>query len=375
MIPTAGVAWTITPLSGNQEFVSGIYDELILNYPNLPANNRWSYIRSLLSHFYQEAQVFIAVARNNEEIFTAIPLVLSKQKKFAYRWIELGLPFHKHMNLISIPNISENEISSMLLKLEKSIYQLPLKWHRLAIRNILFDSEISPALINDEQILEYSDDSAWFDTSINNGPELIISKKLVKNLKRLQKKMLAIDDKCDLLEAKSIDEINAALISFRSIEENSWKGNEGVAINSSDELISFYSEMLTKFSRRNQARIFNYGSVDKIYASALGFQLGDSLYIHKISFDQNFMDVAPGSLLIFEIIKQSLLDDNIKKVSLVTYPDWAKRWHPQSASAINYVKYNKSIAGRSLQAAVSTWRTSKPLIKRLLSKLKQLKPR
>ncbi|MBL4796357.1 MAG: GNAT family N-acetyltransferase [Oleispira sp.] len=374
MTKMAGVTWTITPLSDNQELVAGIYDELVLNYPNLPANNHWSYIRPLLSHFYQESQVFIAVARNEQKVFTAIPLVLSKQQKFIYRWIEFGLPFHKHMNLISIPRVTENEITDILLKLEQAIQQLPLKWHRLAIRNILLDAKVGPDLVSDNTVFEFSDDSAWFNTSINNGPESVISKKLVKNLKRLQKKMLTIDDDCQLLEASSTDEIKTALLSFRSIEEISWKGNEGVAINSSDELISFYSKLVTEFSLSKQARIFHYGSEDKIYASALGFLLGDSLYIHKISFDQKFMDVAPGSLLIFEIIKKSLLDDQINKVSLVTYPDWAKRWHPQSASAINYIKYNNSIAGRSLQAAVSIWRGSKPFIKRLRSKLQQLTP-
>lgn len=365
MTTLAGVTWTITPLSGNQEMVTNIYNELVINYPNLPANNHWSYIRSLLSDFYQESQVFIAAARNNKKLFTAIPLVLSKQKKYGYSWIEFGLPFHKHMNLISIPDISEDKISTVFSQLESAIHELPLNWHRLAIRNVLLDSAMSSELVNNDSVIEYTDDSAWFDTRICNGPESIISKKLVKNLNRLQKKILTIDDQCELFEASSTMDIDTALLAFRSIEENSWKGNDGIAINSSDKLISFYSKMINEFSSRKQARIFHYGSENKIYASALGFQLGDSLYIHKISFDKNYMDVAPGSLLMLEVIKKSLLDEHINKVSLVTYPDWAKRWHPQYAPAINYVSYHRSVAGRLLQTAVSIWRTSKPLLKQL----------
>jgi hypothetical protein len=363
----ADITWTITPLLGNQEFASDIYDELKINYPNLPANNHWSYIHPLLNNFYKEALVFIAVARSNDKLFIAIPLVLSKQERFGYRWIEFGLPFHKHMNLISIPDIPANEIFNIFLKLEKTIYIMAFKWHRLAIRNILLDSEIRPNIVNNNQIIEFSDDSSWFDTNINNGLESVISKKILKNLTRLQKKILIIDDECKLQEVSTKDDLNVALLSFRSIEESSWKGNKGVAINSSNKLISFYSEIITNFSAMNQAKIFHYASKDTIYASALGFHLGDTLYIHKISFDKNFMEVSPGSLLIFEIIKKSLLNDEIKKVSLVTYPDWARRWHPKYAPTINFISYSNTFTGQVLKHVITNWRKIKPRLKNIFS--------
>ncbi len=364
------ISWTVVPVIDNDTIILEAFSQLEKsNGQLLPANNHWFYIEPFLKSFYKDKDCFIAIAKSKDSILAILPLVISQQTKFGYRWSEFGLPFHKHMNLVALNKIPQDKTHDSLVLLEQEIESLNLSWDRFAIRNLFVAKNIS---ISSSSNFEYSDDSAWFDTS--NVIELseIISKKHIKNLNRLNKRLLNHDEHCSLSEFYKSDKIIDELARFSQLEEQSWKGQEGVAINSSSEVKSFYSELMTSASKNQQARIFHYASDNHIYASALGFQLGDCLYIHKICFDASYMEMSPGGLLIFEIIKRAALDESINKVSLVTYPDWAKRWHPQHTSTLNYISYNSSITGRLLQFVITTWRNNKPLIKRLLSKFQQL---
>ena len=366
------ISWTVVPVIDNDTIIPEAFSQLDkADGQSLPANNHWFYIESFLENFYKEKDCFIAIAKSKGSILAILPLVISQQSKFGYRWSEFGLPFHKHMNLVALNKIPQNQIHDALTRLEQEIESLKLSWDRFAIRNLFVAEDLS---ISTSPNFEYSDESAWFDTS--NVIELseIISKKHIKNLNRLNKRLLNHDKHCSLSEFYKSTDIIDQLTQFSQLEENSWKGQEGVAINSSPEVKNFYTDLMTAASKNQQARIFHYASDNHIYASALGFQLGDCLYIHKICFDASYMEMSPGGLLIFEIIKRAALDANINKVSLVTYPDWAKRWHPQHTSTLNYISYNRSIMGRLLQSVITNWRNNKPLIKRLLSKFQQLSP-
>jgi hypothetical protein len=366
------ISWAVIPTIDNNTVISETFSQLEkADGESLPANNHWFYIEPLLNSFYKEQDCFIAIAKSNDSIVAILPLVISQQTKFGYRWSEFGLPFHKHMNLVALNKIPQDQMHNAFTRLEQEIESLNLSWDRFAIRNLFVAQDI---LISNSSNFEYSDESAWFDTS--NVIELseIISKKHIKNLNRLNKRLLNHDESCSLSEFYKPTDIIDQLAKFSQLEEMSWKGQEGVAINSSPKIASFYSDLMTSASLNQQARIFHYASDNHIYASALGFQLGDCLYIHKICFDASYMEMSPGGLLIFEIIKRAALDEKINKVSLVTYPEWAKRWHPQHTSTLNYVSYNSSITGRLLQFVITSWRNNKPIIKRLLSKFQQLAP-
>ena len=366
------ISWTVVPVIANNIIISEAFSQLEkTDGQSLPANNHWFYIEPFLKNFYKEKDCFIAIAKSEDSILAILPLAISQQTKFGYRWSEFGLPFHKHINLVALNKIPQDQIHDALTCLEQEIESLNLSWDRFAIRNLFVAKDTS---ISDSSNFEYSDDSAWFDTS--NVIELseIISKKHIKNLNRLNKRLLKHDEQCVLSEFYKSTDIIDELTKFSQLEEKSWKGQEGVAINSSPEVKSFYTDLMTEASKNQQARIFHYASDNQIYASALGFQLGDCLYIHKICFDASYMEMSPGGLLIFEIIKRAAIDFSINKVSLVTYPDWAKRWHPQHTSTLNFISYNRSITGRLLQFVITTWRNNKPIIKRLLSKFQQLAP-
>ncbi|MEY8201390.1 MAG: GNAT family N-acetyltransferase [Colwellia sp.] len=345
-------SWTISPYNDGTK-IKSILQAIVESSPSTAANNRWEYLYPLLDLFYDNADVFFAVQYRGEQVTCAIPIVLSRQKKFFYRWNEIGFPFHNHINLITLaPSQNELNISELITK----INSLGLNWERFSIRNIFTKS------INN---MEYSGDVALFDTSHNAPIENITSKKHIKNVRRLERRLLS--------ECGSIDFefkhpcLTSALSEFSELESSSWKGADGVAISSNKKIETMYQEFSNNFNDENM-KIYHIRTDQCLLASALGFKLGGTLYIHKITFNEKYSHAAPGNILLLKILEHALSTTDISIVNLVTYPKWAERWHPQKLVLGNIVHYNRTIKGQVLKYCITLWRKTKPSLKKLFIK-------
>jgi len=67
--------------------------------------------------------------------------------------------------------------------------------------------------------------------------------------------------------------------------------------------------------------------------------------IIKIGFDEGFKNCSPGSLLLSHFLERSVEDKNIRRVSLVTAPPWADRWHPKKMESRSIRIFNNSLPG------------------------------
>jgi hypothetical protein len=345
--------WSIIDFNDNKVDIKQIYSKVAAQ-ENYPAANQWQYLFPVLENFFDKDKTCFAVLYKEDQPFFILPLSMFLVKKFFVSWYEIGYPFHRHINLIKLPKeILENEcIFEDLINSVKNKYGN--HWSRFTIRNI--ESR--------ECVHEYSGDVSYFKTDNELLISDIISKKHLRNIKRLGKKLS--EDVGDIEFFMNSPSLSEAINDFAEFENKSWKGINGVAINSSPKLLSTYKQFANNFSS-NQMFVAKISSKDIVLSSVVGFHLGKTIFIHKISHNDNYSTYSPGNILILKLLEHSIESKDIDILNLVTSPEWAKRWHPMKSNVINIVHFNKNNSGRLLNIAIFSWRKYKPLFKRILS--------
>jgi len=346
--------WELLNFDNHSEKIIETYDSLNMS-KNYPAANLWHYLFPIIEKYFKHT--YFAVLYIQDKPIFILPISIFQVKKFFLKWNEVGFPFHKHINLIKLPNeIIQNKvfINELITLLKKHIGD---NWSRFSIRHIEYQSNH----------FEYDGDLFYFKTLDSLPINEIVSKKHIRNIKRLEKK-LAAENNSPILTINKPD-IKKALDEFIEVEQESWKGKKGIAIYSDENLIDIYQSFTNNFTKEKMLVIkLNIG--DKTIASAIGFHLGSTLFIHKISHLNEYSKFAPGNILILKLLEHSLKSSNIDELNLVTSPEWAKRWHPESRKIINITRFNNNISGRLLRLTILNWRAYKPLLKRLINAIK-----
>jgi hypothetical protein len=345
-------SWSIIDFNDNKADIKGIYTKVAI-LKNYPAANHWQYLFPILENFFDKDKSCFAVLNKGDQPFFILPLSMFLVKKFFFSWYEIGYPFHRHINLIKLPKeiLDNHYIVEDLINTVKKKYGN--HWSRFTIRNI--ESR--------ECEHEYSGDVSYFKTDKELLISDIISKKHLRNIKRLSKKLS--EDVADIEFSINSPSLSESIDDFSEFENKSWKGINGVAINSSPKLLSTYKEFADNFSSKHMF-VAKISSKDIVLSSVVGFHLGTTIFIHKISHNDNYSTYSPGNILILKLLEHSIESKDIDILNLVTSPEWAKRWHPMKSNVINIVHFNKNNSGRLLNILIFSWRKYKPLFKRIL---------
>jgi hypothetical protein len=316
---------------------------------NYPAANQYGFIQPLLTVFFSgHDYVFSILYADNTPVFI-LPLVRYQCRKFIFSWTEVGFPFHKHVNLCRLPDelIVRTDLQQALCTLLAKRFSA---WSRFAVRDIQAEA---PAW-------EYAGDVAWFD--VRQGVDNACSKKHLRNVRRLGSKLH--ENAQNISFCLHRGDVMAALGQFAELELSSWKGHDGVAILNNPATQAFYQQLAADGMRENML-VAQLWADERLIAGAIGFYLGNTLYIHKISYDDAYAQYAPGNLLVLQIL-QAAAEQMVETLNLVTSPLWAQRWHPQVSALYNWVYYPANLRGMCLKIAVYGWRKIKPGLKRLL---------
>ncbi len=345
-------SWKIIDFEENKNQIKQLFEQIeALKY--YPAANHWQYLFPIIENYFDCDKMSFAILYHDKTPTFIMPISIFSVSKFIFRWHEIGYPFHKHINLIRLPNelIDTPAIIENLMHIAKIKYGN--NWSRFSIRNI----ETS------KSSHEYCGDVSYFKTDERCDIHDVISKKHIRNLKRIDKKL--IEDIGNYNFSINSPSLTDSLDQFIEFEGKSWKGMDGVAISSNLKLSTTYCGICKNFNEKTMfiAKIQSKGMT---LSSALGFQLGVTLYIHKISHSNEYSKYAPGSILILKLLEHSIKTINIINMNLVTSPEWAKRWHPRLTKVINIVHFNDNFTGKLLKIIIFSWRKYKPTIKSLL---------
>jgi hypothetical protein len=204
---------------------------------------------------------------------------------------------------------------------------------------------------NDEStflcILKENKKTAWFDCSQGKLP---ISSKLLRNLRRLKAKAEKTAElRFELVKDPAL--LHKAFDDFLVIESSGWKGQAGTstAIAHSSDLVGFYTDLLTRECQGVTPIISLLWLGQELLAGQLILDTPNCRSILKIGHNESYNNLSPGSLLLQELIADSVNDESVKKLSLVTCPAWSERWKPNTNAVYRCVVYNKNTSGMAMR--------------------------
>ncbi len=345
--------WKIIDFKHNKNTIISTYKQIVA-LKNYPAANQWQYIFPILESEFNREKVSFAILYSYEIPIFILPISTFTVKKFVFKWGEIGYPFHKHINLIKFPDEILEKPSIIEELIHKIKEEYGNKWSRFSIRNI------ESGMPN----LEYCGDASYFKTDYGQNISKIVSKKHIRNLNRIERKFTeSFGDYQFTINSPSLPE---SLDNFIEFEGQSWKGEDGVAISSNSRLRKVYSDICQNFGSKNMF-VAKLKSKEQVLSTALGFHMGETLYIHKVSHSHEHSKYSPGSILILKLLEHAINTHAIKNMNLVTSPMWIKRWHPNKNNVGNIVHYNNNLSGRFLNFTIHSWRKYKPSIKSLFN--------
>lgn len=146
------------------------------------------------------------------------------------------------------------------------------------------------------------------------------------------------------------EDLDQAFEHFLRAEASSWKGDagSGSAILLNPGKVSFYRTLMREFSTRNACAI-NLILVDGVcIASQFCLMAGDTLYLLKIGYSEEFRAMGPGNVLLNELLQRCCMDTNIKKLSFITGANWNDSWAPEQQDVYDNRIFNATFPGVSV---------------------------
>ncbi|MCF6246274.1 MAG: GNAT family N-acetyltransferase [Desulfobacula sp.] len=184
-----------------------------------------------------------------------------------------------------------------------------------------------------------------------------------KNLKRsITKKRNRIEKngiKMEWTELTLEKEIKEGLETYEKLETLGWKGKINTAITLDNPSGLFYKEMLSRFSKRKKASIFQLLFNDKVVASALTIQGGSMLIILKIAYDEEMKDYSPGLMMMYELHKRAF---EIPGIKFIEHYGRVKQTAKQLSVNIRTIYHINYFRNSYIHGIVNGLRTIKKLI-------------
>jgi len=296
---------------------------------------------------------------HNNDLVCVIPLYM-KSKKICFLTLDvLQIINHDHLDVYVIAGQNLWDINSLLNSFILSIRSKLKGWDYFQARNLKLESSLSDKY----KLPLYDKESAYFNLSNAQNLNEVVPKKLLKNISRLQKKISANDQELRLECYNSKDSISDALNKFIEIENSGWKGESNTSIKSNKSTYNFYNIIWNGFSNtaESKAQIYLLYLNDTAIAGSISFRHGDSIYLHKIAYEDSLTEFGPGSILVKLILEQEFLAKEVDTLCLNTNPKWANRWHPKIYSLEAIECFNTSFKGQSLRVLFYCYRAARRL--------------
>ena len=330
-----------------------IWKALIPNVENISFYHCWEWIYGAAFYLYSDSlQLGYFIVWEGDEAVAMFPLELKERLVLGVvRDTEINNLNHTHMPrndwLCSSAHDPSEVLSVLLASLDS---YTPSPWCRIRIHSALEESPLATAAshMSGYRTQSSSGQANYYfdcvDTSIND----VLPSRQRKNLRRRRRQADVLGAVTfEYLQASEHGEYEDALNAFFKLEASGWKGSAGKksAISLSPSLSGFYQNL----AKANHPRYTCQINLMKINGNPVAGQfciLVDGVAnIIKIGFDEGFKNCSPGSLLLSHFLERSVEDKNIRRVSLVTAPPWADRWHPKKMESRSIRIFNNSLPG------------------------------
>jgi hypothetical protein len=154
-------------------------------------------------------------------------------------------------------------------------------------------------------------------------------KSLGKNMRQNYNKVINRAAKAgDALDIKCVTEpadIADAVRLYGEIESQGWKAQKGTAVSPDNDQGRFYTEMLTRLAKRNQACCWYYLINEQVVAVDLCINQNGSLIILKTTYNEEFSKQSPALQLKVEMLKHYAQQAN--EITNIEFYGRVMEWH------------------------------------------------
>jgi hypothetical protein len=318
------------------ELVKTQWDNLLTSDPNSCASSSRVFFENYLTVVLN---IYYAVGYNDGNLVCVLPLTMCDKKNGTLKYKCLGLTNHSNSDLFFAAGQTSINEADAIVKLKKQLKKEINQWDYFSTENWLLLNSVDKKYIQ----TRLKRKAAFFKLDDITDIREITSHKLIKNLTRLETKLIQSYGDTHLEKLTKPEKVQQGLDDFYEIEVSGWKGKSGSAIKSHPGLENFYNKTWQAFSESGHAVIFSLKSKNKSVASAIAFQNAKNLYLHKICYLESYQQYSPGSLLIKKIIEHYIEKKDMNKICFNTDPLWIQRWHPKKHELKTIHFFNNSL--------------------------------
>ena len=285
--------------------------------------------------------------KNTHNLAAVIPFRKNQTSHLGFRVNLIENIHHNHLDMW-YPFISERlSPDDVFLDFFKALKSEVKNWDYFFAEKVIFRGNTKLECVDDT----YQQLAAYFCLKSVNEISELVSKKLLKNTKRLEKRLCKElnNNELSLKIFNQPDSVKSALEIFMQLESSGWKGAAGSAIALSDELTQFYHANWSEYSKSSNAEIIILMSNEKPIAGSIAFRQSNKRYLHKIAYDDKYASHGAGAILVRYILEESIKDTDIKEICFNTNPGWLHRWHPETHSLMAIREFNHSFKGKLLR--------------------------
>jgi CelD/BcsL family acetyltransferase involved in cellulose biosynthesis len=159
--------------------------------------------------------------------------------------------------------------------------------------------------------------------------------------------------------APRVDEVEASLIAFMSIEGSGWKQRVGSALAANPRLEAFFRTYCRLAAEAGLLRFFFLRFGSRLAAVQMAVEVYDRLWLLKIGFDESLARCSPGFLLIAESLAYAHGRGLRSYEFLGAAESWEERWRPAARPCDAVLFYPWGVRGgvsASLDVAGAAWR-------------------
>ena len=172
------------------------------------------------------------------------------------------------------------------------------------------------------------------------------SKSLRKNMKRHYNRIRQQFGGARYVVVTEEEHVPTAVHRYAEIESKGWKGREGSGLYVGSNQTKFYSECLSRFAAHGDASVHELYFDDRLVASRLCVRRNGVCVILKTTYDEEFSQFSPGTVLLHELLQHAFSDQNVCIVEFYTKAEPERlAWATETRNVRDITVYRNAIVG------------------------------
>lgn len=292
------------------------------------------------------------VFKRDGSIVAIMPLQSVTRDVYGIRLRMLQIPVHPHNNLTDF--IFDKTIEDNRTLVRQLIAHLRTQrdpaWDVLNIPRALEDSAAIFALDAEPAIRQIRAQRQHCDyLTCRNGYSEVdgkLASNFRRNLRRLRRRAEELG-KLEYQSSRDPRELERLFDLFMEVEASGWKGDtgQGSAIRCQPRVEAFYRTLISEYSATNACAINLLLLNGTCIAGQFCLLTNDVLYLLKIGYHESYSQIAPGYLLLDEVLKKYADGRQVHSVNFVTDPPWTHLWRAASLAVYDCTVYNNTVRG------------------------------